>query len=150
MVLTAVAVTLCCRCFSGSFGPEASDTYHLYLWSGDDLPTHNSVEPRCADRAGAGNGPSTCGAVEVSCAQPPVAEGDGQTAVGTINWQEEPFYLVTINQTLTDPANNGGGLPPDFPRSYRERPPNPQCRIPISLEPPSIHGVAFVLTCEHV
>jgi len=95
------------RCFSGSFGPEASDTYHLYLWSGDDLPTHNSVEPRCADRAGAGNGPSTCGAVEVSCAQPPVAEGDGQTAVGTINWQEEPFYLVTINQTLTDPANNG-------------------------------------------
>lgn len=114
MLTTAMA--LCCRCFNGSLGTQASDTCHLYLWAGDDLPTHNSVQSQCADGADSRNGPSTCSAAQVSCAQPPITDGDGQQEGDAINWQEEPFFVVTINKTLAeDLASPGGRLPHALP-----------------------------------
>jgi len=120
------------RCFNGSLGTQASDTCHLYLWAGDDLPTHNSVQSQCADGADSRNGPSTCSAAQVSCAQPPITDGDGQQEGDAINWQEEPFFVVTINKTLAEDLASPGV---SAVSASRERPMKVQFSLE-SSEPP--------------
>jgi hypothetical protein len=94
------------RCFSGSFGPEASDTYNLYLWARDDLPTYNSVEPYCDVDGDASDGLSICSDAEIGCDQAQVAAEEGLPTDGSVNWQAAPYFVLTIDNTLTGISND--------------------------------------------